>query len=106
MYIHKVYYRAIQCDFLSPFQNSVKTLGVIIIPIVVFFAQKFSETATQTQIVHMAVLATILIVLIFSLMFSIAPIVRDVLYRNYDKYDEFIYDVRQLKLFYATRSNS
>ena len=89
------------CDFLSQFKKPFKTLGAIIIPIVVFVAKKISETATETQMLNMAGLAIILILLIFSLIFSFVPIVRDLFYRDYNRYNEFIYDLRQIKLFYS-----
>ena len=49
----------------------------------------------------MAVQAIVLILLIFSLIFSLTPIVKDLLYRDYNKYDELISDLRQIKLFYT-----
>jgi len=32
------------------------------------------------------------------------PIIKDILYRDYNKYDDFIYDLRQIKLFYAKKN--
>ena len=101
MLIDEAKYAQIQCDFLSQFKKPFKTLGAIIIPIVVFVAKKISEAATETQMLNMAVLAIILILLIFSLIFSFVPIVRDLLYRDYNRYNKFIYDLRQIKLFYS-----
>ncbi len=101
MLIDEAKYAQIQCDFLSQFKKPFKTLGAIIIPIVVFVAKKISEAATETQMLNMAVLAIILILLIFSLIFSFVPIVRDLFYRDYNRYNEFIYDLRQIKLFYS-----
>ena len=51
--------------------------------------------------IFMAVQAIVLILLIFSLIFSLTPIVKDLLYRDYNKYDELISDLRQIKLFYT-----
>lgn len=93
------------CDFLSQFKKPFKTLGAIIIPIVVFVAKKISEAATPTKMLNMATLAIILILLIFSLIFSFIPIIKDLFYRDYNKYNELIYDLRQIKLFYAKKSN-
>lgn len=101
MLIDEAKYAQIQCDFLSQFKKPFKTLGAIIIPIVVFVAKKISEAATETQMLNMAVLAIILILLIFSLIFSFVPIVRDLFYRDYNRYNKFIYDLRQIKLFYS-----
>ena len=101
MLIDEAKYAQIQCDFLSQFKKPFKTLGAIIIPIVVFVAKKISEAATETQMLNMAILAIILILLIFSLIFSFVPIVRDLFYCDYNRYNEFIYDLRQIKLFYS-----
>lgn len=100
MLIMEAKYAQIQCDLFSQFKKPFKTLGAIIIPIVVFVAKKISETATETQMLNMAVLTIILILLIFSLIFSFVPIVKDIFYIDYNRYDEFIYDLRQIKLFY------
>ena len=103
MLITEAKYAQIQSDLFSQFKKPFKTLGAIIIPIVVFVAKKISETATETQILNMAVLTIILILLIFSLIFSFVPIVKDIFYINYNRYDEFIYDLRQIKLFYSKK---
>ena len=93
------------CDFLSQFKKPFKTLAAIIIPIVAFVAKKISEATTPTKMLNMATLAIILILLIFSLIFSFIPIIKDLFYRDYNKYNELIYDLRQIKLFYAKKSN-
>ena len=35
------------------------------------------------------------------LILTSTPIAKDLLYRDYRKYDELVYDLRQIKLFYA-----
>ncbi|EFD04669.1 hypothetical protein [Peptostreptococcus anaerobius] len=101
MLITEAKYAQAECDFLSQFKKSFKTLGSIIIPIVVSISKKISEAATLTDIINMAALEIILILLIFSLIFTFAPIIKDLFYRDYNKYTELIYDLRQVKLFYA-----
>ena len=51
--------------------------------------------------IYIATGTIILILLIFSLIFSLTPIVKDLLYSDYRKYDELVYDLRQIKLFYS-----
>lgn len=41
-----------------------------------------------------------IVLLIFSLIFALNIIVRDILYHDYNKYNELIYDLRQIKIFY------
>ena len=101
MLITEAKYAQAECDFLSQFEKPFKTLGAIIIPVVVFISKKISEAATLTDILNMAALVIILILLIFSLIFSFVPIIKDLFYRDYNKYTELMYDLRQVKLFYA-----
>lgn len=54
----------------------------------------------------MAAQIIVIVLLIFSLIFSLTPIVKDILYRDYNKYSELIYDLRQLKLFYTKEEYS
>lgn len=103
MLIDEAKYAQIQCDYLLPLKKPLKTLGAIIIPIIVFVAKKIGDVATQDEIIFMAVQAIVLILLIFSLIFSLTPIVKDLLYRDYNKYDELISDLRQIKLFYTKK---
>ena len=56
------------------------------------------------EMLLMATQVITLVLLIFSLIFSLTPIVKDILYRDYNKYEELIYDLRQIKLFYSKRS--
>ena len=103
MLITEAKYAQTECDLLSQFEKSFKILGSIIIPIVVFIVKKISETATPTDIYNMAELVIILVLLIFSLIFSFMPIIKDLFYHDYNKYTELIYDLRQVKLFYAKK---
>ena len=91
----------IQCDYLSPLKNPLKTLSAIIIPIIVFVANKIGDTTSQSKMIYMATVTIILILLAFSLIFFLTPIVKELLYRDYRKYDELLYDLRQIKLFYS-----
>ena len=90
----------IQCDYIDPLKMPLKTLGAIIFPIIAFVAQKIGNAATTYEIITMAVQVIILILLTFSLIFSLTPIIKDILYRDY-KYD----DLRQIKLFYAKEND-
>ena len=101
MLITEAKYAQISCDFLPQFKKPFKTLGAIIIPIVAFVAKKISEATTLTKMLNMAVLTIILILLIFLLICSFVAIVKYIFYIDYNRYDEFIYDLRQIKLFYS-----
>ncbi len=106
MLIEEAKHAQIQCDYLAPLKKPLKTLGAIIVPIVAFVAQRIGNAATQDEIITMAALIIVLVLLTFSLIFSLTPIVKDLLYRDYNKYDDLIYDLRQIKLFYAKETSS
>ena len=91
----------IQCDYLTPLKKSIKTLGAIIIPIVVYTGQKIGEITPQGDILTFAIQLIIIILLIFSIIFAFVTIVKDVFYLEYNKYDNFISDLHQVKIFYS-----
>ena len=92
-----------QCDYIAPLKKPLKTLGAIIIPIIAFIAQKIGDAATQTELFTIATQVIILVLLVFSLIFSLTPVIKDILYRDYNKYEELIYDLRQVKLFHSNK---
>lgn len=104
MLIEEAKQAQIQCDYIAPLKKPFKTLGAIIIPIVAFVAQKIGNAASQDEMITMALQVIVLVLLTFSLIFSLTPIIKDILYRDYNKYDDFIYDLRQIKLFYAKKN--
>ena len=106
MLINEAKYAQIHCDYLAPLIKPFKTLGAITIPIIAFVAQKIDEAATQDEMITMAAQAITLILLIFSLIFLLTPTIKELLYIDYNKYNEFIYDMRQIKLFYAKEDSS
>lgn len=99
--IEEAKYAQIHCDYIAPLKKPLKTLGAIIIPIIAFVAQKIGNAATQDEMITMAAQALVLILLIFSLIFLLTPTIKEILYLDYNKYTELIYDLRQIKLFYA-----
>ncbi len=91
----------LQSDYLALLKKPLKTLGTIIVPIVVYVAQKIGDTANQTEMLTMAVQVIILIILSFSLIFAVTPIIKDIAYRDFNKYNDFISDLTQIKIFYS-----
>ena len=106
MLIDEAKHAQIHCDYLAPLKKPLKTLGAIIIPIIAFVAQKIGDAATQDEMIIMAVQAITLVLLVFSLIFLLTPTIKELLYRDYNKYNELIYDIRQIKLFYAKEDSS
>lgn len=96
----------IQSDYLLPLKKPLQTLAATIVPIIVYFAKKIDNTASQDEMITTATLIIIIILLMFSLIFALTLIIKDLLYRDYNKYNELIYDLRQIKLFYAQKDSS
>lgn len=88
-------------DYFLPLKKPLQILGAIILPIVAYAAQKIGDAASQEEMLTMVIQILIIAILIFSMAISITPILKDICYRDYNKYNELIYDLRQLKLFYS-----
>lgn len=78
-------------------------LSAVIVPIVIYVANKIGDNASQNEIIQMSIMAIIFILLIFLLILSLGSIVKDIFYHDYNKYQEIIYDLRQVKLFYTKK---
>lgn len=96
----------IQSDYLLPLKKPLKTLAAIIIPIIAYVAEKIGDTASQSAMITMATQVIIIVLLFFSLILSLTTIIKDVFYRDYNKYGELIYDLRQIKLFYVKEDST
>lgn len=96
----------IQSDYLLPLKKPLKILTAIIVPIVAYVAEKIGDAASQNEMITMAASIIIIVLLFFSLIFSLTPIVKDILYRDYNKYGNLIYDLRQIKLFCVNEDSS
>lgn len=79
-------------------------IGLNQIMLVAFVTQKIGNAASQDEMITMALQVIVLVLLTFSLIFSLTPIIKDILYRDYNKYNDFIYDLRQIKLFYSKKN--
>ena len=101
MLIEEAKLAQIQCDYIAPLKTPFKTLGAIIVPIVAFVAQKIGNVATTDEMITMATQVIVLVLLIFSLILSLKPIIKCIIYRDYNRYYDLIYDLRQIKIFYA-----
>lgn len=91
----------IQSDYLLPLKKSLKTLATIIVPIVAYVAKKIGDSTSQDTMITIALQIIAIAILIFSLILSLTSVIKDFLCRDYNKYGELIYDLRQLKLFYV-----
>ncbi|MBR4733340.1 MAG: hypothetical protein IK081_11295 [Lachnospiraceae bacterium] len=101
--IEEAKYAQEECDYVETLKKPVKILGAMIIPIVAFIAKEISEAASFDERILMAMQAIIVIILFFSLVFLLIPTIKEFLYFDYNKYEEFMYDMRQLKIFHTDK---
>lgn len=106
MLIAEAKFERITWDFLSPYKKALRPLcTLIIIPIARIFGNKIFDAITSPQLLDMLVsifeVIAIFILVIISLVIFYITLKNDLLYRYYN---DFIYDVRQIKLFYAKQS--
>lgn len=95
----------IQSDYLAPLKKPFGILCTIIIPILAYTARKIGDAATEDEVITIALRIIILIILIFSLILLLAPTIKEILYSDYNKYNNLIYDLRQLKIFYINENH-
>lgn len=90
----------IQCDTLLPLQKPMKALAGLIIPMFAFVAKKYAESTKDIlSLLEISLDASLIIILLFAIVLALAQIAKDFLRGDYNKYDELIYDLRQIKLF-------
>ena len=106
MLIEEAKLAQIQCDYLAPLKKPLKILSAIIVPIIAFTAQKIGNATTQDEMIFMAAQALVPILLFFSLIFLLTPAIKEILYFDYNKYNELIYDLRQIRLFYTKKEST
>lgn len=85
--------------FLS-LKKPLKALGTIIIPIVIYIARDIAETSSTNELIYWALLSITILFCLISIIYSLTPLVISIFYSDYNRYDELIYDLNQLKIFY------
>ena len=83
-----------------PIIKPLKTIGAIIIPVVVYLTKKITENSSQNELIDLLLISIALTLCVASIIISLLPIIKDLFYRDSNKYDELIYDLNQLKIFY------
>lgn len=89
-----------QCDYIAPFKKPLKILRTVIVPIIAYLVQKLDNVVQADEMFVIVIQIIVLVLLIFALIFVLTPFIKDILYRDYNRYDELICDLRQIKIFY------
>ena len=85
-------------SFTSP-KKGIKVLGAAIASIIVWVAQKIAEELPTEKLVVVALFVILIIACLIFIIYAFVPIFQDIVYRDNSKYNELIYDLRQLKIF-------
>lgn len=88
-----------KCDYLAPFEKPFKTLGAVTVPVIIYVVKKYSELLELSELINTTVQYIVIILLCSGCVFALIPFIKDIFYRDYKKYGEMIYDLRQVKLF-------
>lgn len=87
-----------------PFLFLYKFLQVftsITIPVVAWVATKIAEGLTIENLIVIVFIYVVLVAMFLLCAFSIKSFIIEVIYPDYNKYEELIYDLKQLKIFYC-----
>lgn len=88
-------------DYIAAIEKQLKILSTIIIPIIVYAAQKIGNTVSPDEIIIMSAQTIIIILVTYSLIITIGQLIREFLHRDYNLYEELISDLTQVKIFYS-----
>ena len=88
-----------ECDVFSTLKTPIKTLSAIIIPIITYVVTKVADIEDINTLIIGACYVIEIIICLFSIIISLSWIVKDLFQPDIRKYDDLIYDIRQLMLF-------
>ena len=100
MLIEEAKFAQMESDVFEEFKEPFKRYRGLIVFLLGTFSGKIMDNFTFTQIIIMAKLSIALILIIYSLDFFYGYIFKKIFYSDYYKYNEFIRDLREIKIFY------
>lgn len=96
----------IKSDYLAELGKPFKMIGTAAPAIIVYGAKKIGDNATQDEAIITAIYTVTYCILGYAIVALTIAIYKDVSYSEYKKYDELIYDLRQVKIFYSKKAAS
>lgn len=93
----------IAMDPFLPIIKPFKALCTIIIPISAYVAQKVADKSSVESLVIASIELICIIICIIVIFYALLPTLRNLLYRDYSKYDDLIYDLNQIKIFQPSK---
>ena len=91
----------IQKDYIAPLKTPLKTLGAVVVPVIIYAAETIRDNVTRDQKIMVALDILTIIILLFSACLACIPLAKEFVYQDYNKYNELISDLAQIKIFYS-----
>ncbi len=91
----------VDSDPIIPLVRPMKLLGTIIVPIVVAIANRLAEETNINKLIVWGAQIVIIAISVFAILIAILPLVKELIFRDGKRYDDLIYDINQVILFYS-----
>lgn len=95
-----------QCELelieYNPFTEIKKAMHILyaaIVPIAVYVAKEYSENMAIGELINQSLQIILIIVYVVVIGYALFPFVRNLLYSDYKKYKNLLYDINQVILF-------
>lgn len=89
-----------KCDYYKRIKMFLKILGGIMFPILTIAFQKVINSGDSDYAIICALIVILVILTVFGIQLIITPAIKYLLNREFNRYEDFIYDLRQIRLFY------
>lgn len=96
----------IQSNALKSLKEPLKVLYATILPVILYHAQHVLNHSSYKEILILSIYYISILLMIFSIILCIVPLIKTLPYWDYNKYNDLIYDLRQVKIFYSQGNKS
>ena len=83
----------------SPMKKTLKLLWIVIFPILAYVMKKVADKTPVESLVVVSLQLIAIIICTFAIFYALFPLLRNLFYSDYDKYEDLIYDLNQVKIF-------
>jgi kynurenine formamidase len=87
------------CDYFKPILKPLKVIAAITGPVLLYAFKRIGDLFTLDDMIRSIVWIVVLSILSYSMLLVLDVFRKEVLYKDYNLYEELIYDLRQIKIF-------
>lgn len=84
---------------IQQFKTPIKIFSVSILPIAIYTVKRVSEDFDIASLVYYASGICVAIIGIVAIVYALYPLIRWIIYNDYEKYNSLIYDLKQIQIF-------